>query len=236
MISCVWAENCAFRQRQGEILRKVRENVKSTKKTGMFRLHIRIKKSLFPAVALFCALTLSSCSNRADQAALREQAITRFQEGDYAGAEDLLNQALLVRKGEVSEMQFDLLQYRGECELRQGEYAKAKETYDALLASDKREAYQQKYAAITSDLANVDKIQAGLTSLSEKDYETAYAAFDQYAALDGTLIGKIAWYNKAVCAEYQQKFDEAYELFHQYLKQYPEDEAAAKELAFLKTR
>lgn len=189
-----------------------------------------------PALLLVLTLALSACQKGPDKEELREQAIASFTAGNYEAAETQLNQALEAGKGEVSAFQFDILQYRGECELRLGKYAKAQKTYEALLAADSDPKNQTKYQAIVEDLANAGEVEAAVKQLEDGAYEEAYAVFDQYASLEGSFVGKIAWFNKAVSAEYQQKYDEAYELLNQYLKKYPEDAEAQKELDFLKTR
>lgn len=198
------------------------------------------KKRIFrAAVCLLLSgnlLMLAACGKGPDKESLRAEAIASFQAGDYETARNGFNAALEAGKGQVSAFQFDVLQYRGECELRLGRYDEAQKTYEALLQTDPDKNHQEQYQSIVDDLGNIGAVKAAVDQMQEGKYEDAYTALAAYAKLDGSLAGKLAWFNKSVCAEYLQRYDEAYELFQEYLEQYPDDAEASKEATFLRTR
>lgn len=179
---------------------------------------------------------LTSCSKGPDKYELREEAITLYEQGDYAGAIKAFDQALDASDGQVSELQYDILKYRGECEIRIGDYTAAKTTYSALVELDKNSGDSQKAEALLSELGALDEIKKAADIFRTGNYADAYDAFSEYAVLDGTLTGRAAVYNKAVCAEYIGNFAEAYMLLSEYLEAYPDDAQAKRELEFCKTR
>lgn len=193
----------------------------------------RMRCCLLLSLVLF---SLAACSKAPDKESLREQAIASYEAGDYETARNQFDEALMAGKGQVSAFQFDVLQYRGECELRLGRYDEAQKTYEALLAADTDKTRQETYQGIVDDLGNIGAVKAAVEQMDAGQYEEAYEALAAYAKLDGSLAGKLAWFNKGVCAEYQQKYDEAYELFQEYLEAYPDDADAKKEADFLRTR
>ncbi|MDO4438796.1 MAG: tetratricopeptide repeat protein [Eubacteriales bacterium] len=182
-------------------------------------------------IASFC----NGCGSK-DTKTFREEGIEYYKSGEYDQAIQSFNKALNADKGKVGDIQLDILKYRGECELRLGRYEDAKKTYEALIIADDSKENSAYYDELKKDLDSLDEIKKAVDELEQGKYEEAYDIFDSYAKLDGSLKGKLAWFNKGVCAEYMQRYDEAYELFNQYLKVYPEDEAAMKEINFLKTR
>ncbi len=194
------------------------------------------RRSALAMAFLAASLILSGCFGGKDVRELRASAIEAFSAGDYAGAEKLFDEALEAGRGTVSEVQIDILKYRGECELRQGKYDEAKTTYEALLHTDGAEENLEKYEGFVSELENLDKLSAMVDGINSGKYQETYELASETAALDGTLTGKISWFNKAVCAEHLGNYEEAYELFNEYLKVYPEDQAAEKEADFLRTR
>lgn len=197
----------------------------------MLRIGKRIKYGMAITAA---ALMLTACGGE-DKYALREQGIELYNSGDYAAAIEVFDKALDASDGQVSELQYDILKYRGECEIRTGDYTAAKESYTALyeLCDDKDKA---RIDEIYNELGALDKIKEAADMLKSGSYTEAYDAFSEYAVLDGSMTGRAAVYNKAVCAEYLGNFDEAYELLSQYLDKYQDDAAAKKEAEFCRTR
>ena len=187
------------------------------------------------ALAISGALLFSACSGK-DVEELRSSAIEVFKSGDYAAAEQLFDEALSADYGRVSEVQLDILRYRAECELRQGKYGEAADTYEALLNADEIADNKEIYQELLSELGSLDSLSGISASIAEGSYQEAYDAAAELAALDGSLTGKLAWFNKAVSAEYLGNYEEAYELFNEYLKVYPDDAEAKKEADFLRTR
>ena len=138
--------------------------------------------------------------------------------------------------GQVSELQFDILKYRGECEIRLGDYSAAKASYDALYELCKDDADYAEIEQVYNELSSLDKLQAAVKLMQSGSYSEAYEALGSYAKADGTFTGAAAMYNQAVCAEHLGNFEEAYALFSQYLGVYPDDESARKEAEFCRTR
>lgn len=176
------------------------------------------------------------CGSGKDTKAFREEGIEFYKNGEYEQAVNAFNSALNADRGKVGDIQLDILKYRGECELRLGRYEDAALTYEALITADSSKENQEYYNELKQDLDSLDEIKNAVNELAAKNYAEAYEIFNSYAKLDGSLKGKLSWFNKGVCAEYMQRYDEAYELFNQYLKVYPDDEDALKEINFLKTR
>ena len=189
-----------------------------------------------PALCILITASFLTACGGGDRYALREQGIEAYRSGDYLSAIDAFNEALTASDGQVSKLQYDILKYRGECEIRVGDYTAAKESYTALYELCKDDADSAETERIYNELAALDKLSAARKLIEQGSYKKAYDLLSAYAAVDGTVTGGVALYNKAVCAEYLGDFTEAYELFTQYTEQYPDDEAARKEAEFCRTR
>ena len=196
---------------------------------------IYIYKPIIFAVLIMTAMMLTACGGE-DKYALRDQGIELYNSGDYEGAAELFDKAMDASDGQVSELQFDILKYRGECEIRLGDYSAAKASYDALYELCKDDADYAEIEQVYNELSYLDKLQAAVKLMQSGSYSEAYEALGSYAKADGTFTGAAAMYNQAVCAEHLGNFEEAYALFSQYLGVYPDDESARKEAEFCRTR
>ena len=196
---------------------------------------IYIYKQIIFAVLIMTAMMLTACGGE-DKYALRDQGIELYNSGDYEGAAELFDKAMDASDGQVSELQFDILKYRGECEIRLGDYSAAKASYDALYELCKDDADYAEIEQVYNELSSLDKLQAAVKLMQSGSYSEAYEALGSYAKADGTFTGAAAMYNQAVCAEHLGNFEEAYALFSQYLGVYPDDESARKEAEFCRTR
>lgn len=196
---------------------------------------IYIYKPIIFAVLIMTAMMLIACGGE-DKYALRDQGIELYNSGDYEGAAELFDKAMDASDGQVSELQFDILKYRGECEIRLGDYSAAKASYDALYELCKDDADYAEIEQVYNELSSLDKLQAAVKLMQSGSYSEAYEALGSYAKADGTFTGAAAMYNQAVCAEHLGNFEEAYALFSQYLGVYPDDESARKEAEFCRTR
>lgn len=182
-----------------------------------------------------CILALLSCGCASKELyTLREQAIEEYRQGHWQQARTLFEKALSYGNGETGEVEYDILRYRAECELRCRDYQAAEKTYGILLELDPSEENRELYADLQEQFDRVQKINEAFAVMAEGDYENAYEAMDRYAGLGGDSVEAMAWFNKAVCAEYLGRWDEAEELFSDYLAVYPDDEDAQKELRFLR--
>ena len=196
---------------------------------------IYIYKPIIFAVLIMTAMMLTACGGE-DKYALRDQGIELYNSGDYEGAAELFDKAMDASDGQVSELQFDIIKYRGECEIRLGDYSAAKASYDALYELCKDDADYAEIEQVYNELSSLDKLQAAVKLMQSGSYSEAYEALGSYAKADGTFTGAAAMYNQAVCAEHLGNFEEAYALFSQYLGVYPDDESARKEAEFCRTR
>jgi len=78
--------------------------------------------------------------------------------------------------------------------------------------------------------------QLGLCKLLIGDYESALKAFRRGIELNDNTAMQSLKFNEIVACEQLGQFDEAALLMQQYLKTYPDDEAAQREYMFLQTR
>ena len=193
-----------------------------------------VKRAAFVLLAFVFLLSLFGCSKKKSPAELREEAVGYYREGDYEQALSLFDEALEAGRGRVSELQFDIMKYKADCELRTGHYDAARETYERLMKVDKDKKHLRSYQRVLDSFDRIGELKEACALMEEGRYEEAYRAFEPLAELGGDASGIIAWYNKAVCAEHLARWEEAYELFRKYVEAMPDDEAAAKEFAFLK--
>lgn len=185
-------------------------------------------------LAVLCAF-LTGCAS-AELYTLREQAIAEYQKGNWQQARELFDEALSYGNGEVAEAEFDILKYRAECELRCHDFEAAEKTYGILLELDPSGENKELFAELENEFAKIQQINDAFALMESGNYKEAYEAMDAFAGLGGDQAEAEAWFNKAVCAEYLGNWEEAEELFRDYLAVYPEDEEAQKEYRFLKTR
>lgn len=184
-------------------------------------------------LSVFC---LMGCGFGADRYALRDEAVQMYSSGDYEGAAKKLDEALAASDGQVSDLQFDILKYRAECELRLGNYSEAKANCEALVKLSAAGDDEKEYEALLSQLDALDAVEKADRLFNAGEYSEAYENYKEYAALDGTAAGSIAWYNMAVCEEYLGKFNDAAEHLARYTEQYPDDIDAAREYEFSRSR
>ena len=78
--------------------------------------------------------------------------------------------------------------------------------------------------------------QLGLCQMKRGAYEEALKAFQMGLQCEDTSMKQSLRFNEAVAYEYVADFETASELLEAYLKDYPNDTAAQRELQFLKTR
>ena len=194
----------------------------------------RIRPTLLLAAVLL-ALGLCGCASK-ELYVLRDQAMEEYRQENYARAEALFNEALSCGGGEVAETELEILRYRAECELRCREFDKARETYGILAQLDASEENQASYAELQQQFEKIGELNRAYALMQEEKYEEAYEINDGLAGLGGDAAAAAAWFNKAVCAEYLGHWEEAAELFGDYVSIYPDDAAAAKEYEFCRTR
>ena len=78
--------------------------------------------------------------------------------------------------------------------------------------------------------------EMGLCKLAMNDYQGALSAFQDAMNIQDNSITQTLKYNEIVAYEYLGDFETAKRLMTSYIKNYPDDEKAARENIFLKTR
>ena len=76
----------------------------------------------------------------------------------------------------------------------------------------------------------------GKNQMDAGNYEKALDCFQKGLAFSDEAVTQDLLFNQAVTYEYMGQFDTARDLFDRYIEQYGDDEAAKRELEFLKTR
>ncbi|WP_029232378.1 tetratricopeptide repeat protein [Butyrivibrio sp. VCB2006] len=113
--------------------------------------------------------------------------IVKLQTGDYQSAVDELLASLAADEGIVDDMDFDTNFYLAEAYYRLGDYAKAKEVYDAILA-------------LRSKDSNAYYLR-GVCELASGGHDSAYSDFSKAIALNSRDYGVIILIYKSL-AEY----------------------------------
>lgn len=135
--------------------------------------------------------------------------------GDFEKAKDSLENA----KSEASD---DIILLLGKSYEQLGDYNYATSVYKNYLDEHPQSA----------QLFN----QLGLCKMKSGEYEEALSAFRSAANVENNGMSQILQFNQIVAYEYTGNFKQAIVMMEDYLKKYPEDEAAKREYEFLKTR
>ncbi len=78
--------------------------------------------------------------------------------------------------------------------------------------------------------------QMGLCQMGLRDYEGALGTFQAALAIEGNTMTQNLKFHEIVAYEYMSDFKNAAALMEEYIRTYPDDEAAKREYIFLKTR
>lgn len=78
--------------------------------------------------------------------------------------------------------------------------------------------------------------QLGLCELAKGEYEKALGAFQSGMQLENNPMQQSLAFNEIVAYEYLGEYEQAYALLTNYMRNYPDDEQARRELDFLSTR
>ena len=187
------------------------------------------------ALILSALFLLAGCAEK-ELYEKREEAVALYNNNDYENALKLFEEALSYGNGEVSETEFDILRYKAECELRTKRYDEAEKTCSLLAELDTSPESSEMYNKLEAQLSCVKKLNEAVQLSENGEWENAYGIFSEIADLKASGAGKIAWFNKAVCAEHLGNFAEAKELMSEYVRAFPDDQEAVKEYTFLRTR
>ena len=169
---------------------------------------------VFPAVLLVIAL-LTGCGDKS-----YEEGMEQLKSGKYKEAEASFKQAV-DKENNLADS------YRGlgiAC-FEQKDYEGAKEAFEQALKEGSRK---------TGTIYNF----LGSCELELENYEASLSCYEKGLAAEGNskkLIQEME-YNMIVAYEGMEDWDQAKEKLEDYLDKYPDDEEAAKEAEFLKTR
>jgi tetratricopeptide (TPR) repeat protein len=167
----------------------------------------------------------------------------------YEDAIENFDQALELAGSKIDKTQIDILERRAEAEYNLKDYAASLDSWKILMETDPTNDEYKKNAVLCmmetgqyeealqiglmqSRIYNkmaVEKIKAG-------DYEGAITIIDQGLAVDDGSAGADLLYNKAVAHESRGNYEEALQLFREYVSRYGTDENVQKEITFLETR
>ena len=104
-------------------------------------------------------------------------------------------------------------------------------TGDYNYAANVYNSYLSKYEG-NAEIYN----QLGLCEIAKGEYQKALAAFQAGKELGDAAMLQSLSFNEVVAYEYLGEFEQAYALIRQYMTNYPDDEQAAREQAFLSSR
>lgn len=143
---------------------------------------------------------------------------------------------------------------RGRLYLISGNYEKAESELNAALdkkavtanlylgrlfqAQGKNEEAQSYYETYLEETPNDSKVlyELGQIAFEDGDYEQAISWFEEGMACKNVINKRELWSGKIAALEYMGDFDVARQEIEVYLESYPNDGAAQREEAFLKTR
>lgn len=112
--------------------------------------------------------------------------------------------------------------YLGKSYEASGEYNYAANVYNSYIAKDGRNA----------EMYN----QLGLCEMAKKDYQKALEAFQAGMQIPNSGMIQVLSFNEIMAYEYLGEYRKAAVLLENYLKSYPDDEVAQREMQFLSTR
>ncbi|MCM1388233.1 MAG: tetratricopeptide repeat protein [Bacillus sp. (in: Bacteria)] len=134
---------------------------------------------------------------------------------DYENAKNYLSQVKISSDYEASL-------YLGRTYEALGDYNYASSIYNDYTLNDQSKA----------EIYN----QLGLCRMQMGEYELALMAFQSAMNIEGNEMMQTLKFNEIVAYEYMEEYKTAAALMSDYLKSYPDDEAAQRENQFLKTR
>lgn len=108
-------------------------------------------------------------------------------------------------------------------------------TYEALGDNNYAASVYTNYLSANENNAQIAN-QLGLCKLSLGEYEEALQAFQKGLEIENSSCRQSLAFNEIVAYEYLGEFQKATVQMQTYIQNYPDDEAAAREYGFLKTR
>lgn len=152
----------------------------------------------------------------------KEKKLSKFDKGRiYFYMEDYENAKIYFEDARDDDDQNTIL-FLGKTYEMLGDYNYATSTYQNYLT-------RHPEAAVIYN-------QLGLSRLKSGDYAGAREAFASAKNLGNTGLEQVLSFNEIVANEYMGNFDQAKTLMGEYLRKYPDDQAAIRENIFLSTR
>lgn len=152
----------------------------------------------------------------------KEKKLSKFDKGRiYFYMEDYENAKIYFEDARDDDDQNTIL-FLGKTYEMLGDYNYATSTYQNYLT-------RHPEAAVIYN-------QLGLSRIKSGDYTGARDAFASAGNLPGSGLEQVLAFNEIVANEYTGDFAKAKELMNEYLRKYPDDQAAVRENIFLSTR
>lgn len=180
---------------------------------------------------------------------LAEQGVMAMNVGDYETAITVFDQALEGSGKRIGNFEEDVLFNRAEAEYKQGDFAAALSTYQIILNADsENEMARQGAALCLAEAGEWDQALAlgvlqsqiysrmAAAQIEAGQYEEAMQTIAQGRSIPDQSSARNLDFNEAVIREKQGDFAAALELFEAYREKYGADEAAEREIIFLKSR
>ena len=143
-----------------------------------------------------------------------------FLQGNYAGAKDELTQAVAIEKKEGEDDKAELY---------------LAQTYDQLGDQNEAAKYYELYAKDHADDAVVLE-ELGNMAMEQENYGQALTYYQNGLATKSPVNEQKLRRGEIAAMEQLYDFEQAKEKMSQYVLDYPDDEEAAREYLFLKTR
>lgn len=187
-----------------------------------------MKIKVFIFVAILISLFSSCQNNKINE--YTEQGIYYLKKEDYVEALNNFNIALQNGKGEVSDIQYQLLLYKAECLFMLKQYDECRKIYNTLIQIDKN---NKQYAELNQIMTNIDNLSNLKNSLNNDDI---IKAEELISLLKNTNLehDKTFIFNQAVLYEKKGEWRDALNMFEYYLTQNPNDDKAQHEIDFIK--
>lgn len=180
---------------------------------------------------------------------MAEQGVMAMNVGDYETAITVFDQALEGAGKRIGNFEEDVLFNRAEAEYKQGDFAAALSTYQIILNADSENEMARQGAALClaeagewDQALDLGVLQSQIYSrmaaaqIEAGQYEEAMQTIAQGRSLPDQSAARNLDFNEAVIREKQGDFAAALELFEAYREKYGADEAAEREIIFLKSR
>lgn len=201
------------------------------------------------AAAIGGFLGIRGLKRSGDQKALRAEAMTAMESGDYNAAITKFDETLTLSGKKVGKFEIDVLQQRAEAEYRLGDYTAALHTWQLLAEKDgEKDIYKEgivlcliqtgdyeealKQGVLESRVYN----KMALEQMNNGQYDQALETIARGMQSQDTSGRADLAYNQAVAYENKGDFAKALELFEAYTAQYGADSNVEREITFLKTR